>query len=153
VILRSDVIRKKMFGTPETTPLPPAAYQPQVSIQVYDKLVTIAARVLAQGSSVIVDAAYLRENEREAIRRVALGCGVRFDGLFLQADLAARVARVAARKNDASDANAEVARLQEHYDIGALTNWATIDASGSPGQTRDSSLAALELLSWSRAQG
>ncbi len=67
VILRSDVVRKKMFGAEETAPLPAEAYQPKVSGQVYDNLVTTAARILAQGTSVIIDAAYLREDERDVI--------------------------------------------------------------------------------------
>ncbi len=54
-------------------------------------------------------------------------------------------ARIAVRRNDASDANAEVAKLQEHYKVGALKDWATVDASGSPEQTRSASLAVLNL--------
>jgi len=145
VILRSDVIRKKMFSAEETAPLPAEAYQPKVSRQVYDNLVMAAARVLKQGFSVIVDAAYLREDERDVLARVALESKLRFDGLFLRADLATRLSRIAARRNDASDANAEVARLQEHHDIGALKDWAVIDASGSPQQTLAASIAKLEL--------
>lgn len=144
VILRSDVIRKKMFNTEETAPLPAEAYQPKVSQQVYGNLVTTAARILAQGMSVIVDAAYLREDERDALARVAQESKVRFDGLFLGADLATRLSRIAVRRNDASDANAEVAKLQEHQDIGALKDWAVIDASGSPQQTLAASIAKLE---------
>lgn len=147
VVLRSDVMRKKMFGTAETAPLSAEAYQPKVSRQVYDMLVTTAARILAQGSSVIVDAAYLREDERDAIFRVALSSKARFDGLFLNTDLATRLSRIAARRDDASDANAEVARLQEHFDIGLLKDWATIDASGSPEQTLAAAIARIKQLS------
>jgi uncharacterized protein len=143
VVLRSDVLRKKMFGVDDTAPLPAEAYQPPVSQRVYDDLVTTAARILAQDTSVIVDAAFLRQHEREAIRRAAETSKTAFDGLFLQADLPTRLKRIAARKNDASDANAEVAKLQERHDIGALTDWATIDASGSPAQTLAEALATV----------
>jgi hypothetical protein len=140
-------MRKKMFGTAETALLPAEAYQPKVSRQVYDMLVTTAARILAQGSSVIVDAAYLREDERDAIFRAALSSKARFDGLFLNSDLVTRLSRIAARRDDASDANAEVARLQEHFDIGLLKDWATIDASGSPEQTLAAAIARIKQLS------
>jgi hypothetical protein len=151
VILRSDVIRKKMFSAEETAPLPAEAYHPKVSRQVYDNLVMAAARVLNQGFSAIVDAAYLREDERDGIARVTQESKVRFDGLFLHADLATRLSRIATRRNDASDANAEVARLQEHHDIGALKDWAMIDASGSPQQTLAGSIMTLELQPDSRS--
>ena len=141
VVLRSDIVRKKMFGVKETAPLPADAYRPAVSQRVYDDLLTTAARILAQGTSTIVDAAFLREDEREAIRRMAVTSKTGFDGLFLQADLATRLARIGTRKNDASDANAEVAKLQEGHDIGPLTDWTTIDASGSPEQTVAAALA------------
>jgi predicted kinase len=60
--------------------------------------------------------------------------GVPFYGLFLQVDLATRIARVGGRSRDASDADAAVARVQESYDLGAL-GWARIDASGTPEET------------------
>ena len=58
--------------------------------------------------------------------------GRAFHGLFLDADLATRVARVGARNRDASDADAAVARAQESYDLGEL-DWRRVDASGTPG--------------------
>jgi aminoglycoside phosphotransferase family enzyme/predicted kinase len=145
VVLRSDVIRKTMFGVDENARLPAEAYRPEVTQRVYKGLVTTASRVLAQGCSVIVDAAYLRESERDAIHGAATQSGVRFDGLFLRADLAARLERIAVRRNDASDADAEVAKMQERLDIGALGDWTTIDASGSPQQTRDAGVRALAI--------
>ena len=57
-----------------------------------------------------------------------------FRGLFLTADLAVRIARIGDRLHDASDANAEVARQQEHYTLGAL-DWMQIEATGTPEQT------------------
>ena len=77
-----------------------------------------------------------------AIERVAASCGVPFRGLFLTADLAARVARVGARTGDASDADARVAREQEAYDLGTL-GWSQVDASGTPDETLRHARAAL----------
>ena len=79
------------------------------------------------------------------MQRSASALGVPFHGLFLDADLATRVARVGARRGDASDADAAVARAQESYDLGAL-DWARVDASGTPDQTLARAHAALERL-------
>ncbi|MEI8277410.1 MAG: DNA-binding protein, partial [Hyphomicrobiales bacterium] len=57
-----------------------------------------------------------------------------FHGLFLTADLAVRVARVGGRTGDASDADATIARAQEHYDLGEL-EWTEVDASGTLDET------------------
>jgi len=40
-----------------------------------------------------------------------------------------------------SDATGEVAKLQEHYDIGPLDHWITVDTSGMPQQSLARSLA------------
>jgi hypothetical protein len=68
--------------------------------------------------------------------------GVPFHGLFLDADLDIRVARVTDRSRDASDADAAIARLQETYDLGAL-DWTRIDASGTPDETLARARAAM----------
>ena len=134
VVLRTDVLRKQRFGIGETDRLPETAYQPQITAEIYLDVQQRALRILSQGHSVVVDAVFAQESERAAIRDAARGLKVRFVGLYLQADLATRLSRVGRRAGDASDATAEIARLQEKYDIGAL-DWAVIDASGMPGQT------------------
>jgi uncharacterized protein len=134
VLLRSDVVRKQMFGMCETERLPPSAYTPELAAQVYDVLIRNAQRVLAQGHSVVVDGVFAREAEREAFAALAKACRVSLAGLFLTADLPTRLARIGSRRDDASDATQEVAALQEHYKIGHV-GWATIDASGTPAQT------------------
>ena len=70
VIVRSDVVRKHLFGVGETTALPEAAYRADVTERVYDMLSSIAQRVLAQGCSVVLDAAYLQEAERTEIAQL-----------------------------------------------------------------------------------
>jgi aminoglycoside phosphotransferase family enzyme/predicted kinase len=142
VIVRSDVIRKHLFGAGETTGLPESAYRPDIAKRVYDVLSSTAQRVLAQRCSVVLDAAYLQEAERTEIEALADAHGVRFVGLFLTADLATRLARIEQRKDDASDATRNVALKQETFAIGAI-NWHMIDASGTPEQSLRSACVSL----------
>ncbi|MFA6264989.1 MAG: AAA family ATPase [Pseudolabrys sp.] len=139
--LRSDTIRKALFGKSETEPLPAEAYTAPVTARVYDTLALRAARVIAAGQSVIVDAVFARADERARIEQAAPGA---FHGLFLDADLDTRLARVGGRQGDASDADAKVARAQESYDLGDLT-WAEVDASGSADRTLQNARAALSV--------
>jgi aminoglycoside phosphotransferase family enzyme/predicted kinase len=134
LLLRSDVIRKDLFGVDPLTALPATAYEPAVTARVYHTMAERAAIVLRQGISVVLDAAYLREDEREGLPALAAASGAAFHGLFLDADINERLKRIATRRLDASDANRDVAMMQESYDIGKL-DWAKVDASGPPDQT------------------
>jgi len=134
VVLRSDVLRKQLFGVGKTEKLPDSAYGTEIGHEVYEMLAERAGRVVSQGHSAIADAVFAREGERAAIQDVARGSNIRFLGLFLVADLKTRQTRVAQRLADASDATAEVARLQEQYDIGKL-DWTIVDASGTAEST------------------
>jgi aminoglycoside phosphotransferase family enzyme/predicted kinase len=142
VWLRSDVARKALFGVAETERLPQSAYAPEVTARVYAALAEKARRVVAAGHSAIVDAVFAQSDERAAIAQAA--AGKPFHGLFLSAGLETRLARVGARKGDASDADAAVAQAQDRYDLGAM-DWAVVDASATPADTLQRSKAALNL--------
>ena len=147
VVLRSDVLRKQLFGAGAEERLAESAYRPEVSRKVYEILFQQAGRILSQGHSVIADAVFARENERTAILEVARQSRAGFVGLFLVTDLKTRQRRITRRIADASDATAEIARLQEQYDIGAV-DWTIIDASGTPEETLSAcrKLAGLNLV-------
>jgi aminoglycoside phosphotransferase family enzyme/predicted kinase len=134
MVLRSDVVRKHQFDVSETTGLPQAAYQAETSRRVYDLLSNTASRVLGQGLSVVLDAAFLHQSQRAALPGLARRHHARFVGLFLTADLATRLSRIERREHDASDATRDVARQQEATDLGVV-NWHIVDASGTPDDT------------------
>jgi len=142
VIVRSDVVRKRLFDVGETTKLPKAAYRAETTQRVYDLLAATAERILAQGHSVILDAAFIQENERAAVAAVARKHNAAFSGLFLTADLAIRMARIERRQGDASDATREVAVMQEAFATGHV-DWQSIDASGAPDETLRRACAGL----------
>lgn len=123
VILRSDIERKRLFHVAETEKLPPEAYAAEVSPRVYERLRTLARRVLAGGYTVIVDAVHARPEERDAIEEVATQAGLPFAGIWLDAPAEELVRRVTARTGDASDADADVVRHQLAYDLGPI-HWA-----------------------------
>lgn len=142
IILRSDVVRKAMFGVGEFDRLPPAAYRPSVTAEVYVRLAANVAKTVKQGHSVIVDAVFARQSERSAIEAAARQNAVPFIGMFLTADLEVRLHRVGQRSADASDATVAIAEAQERYDLGTL-QWNRIDANGTPEATRDRCTACL----------
>jgi predicted kinase len=134
ILLRSDVIRKPLLGYDPLASLPGTAYTPDVTERVYQLLVERSREIVGQGFSAVVDAAFLKRSERDDLSEVAKKLTVDFRPVFLDADLAVRVDRIKARKNDASDATPEVAAAQEDYETGKI-DWPIIDASGSPEQT------------------
>lgn len=142
-VLRSDVIRKRLFGTGLTQPLSEEAYREEVSAKVYDRLCEEAARLLAAGHCVIADAVYASPAQRRAIAEVAHRAGRPFAGLWLDAvpDILER--RLAARHGDASDATPMVLRRQLDFDVGPI-EWQRIDAAGGPAAVAAAARVALD---------
>jgi predicted kinase len=144
VHLRSDLERKALFGVEETVRLTAEAYSAEASSTVYDTLCRKARIALTAGHSVIVDAVYSTPRERSAIEAVASALGVPFRGLWLTAGGAELVARVAARRNDASDATPEFVAQQLTWDTGALSPaWAMLDASSGADETLQRAMMVL----------
>jgi aminoglycoside phosphotransferase family enzyme/predicted kinase len=127
VHLRSDIERKTMFGVGEFERLADAAYLPEVSGKIYERLCHLAEIALAAGQSVIVDAVHAKPQERDAVAEVAARTGAKFTGLWLEAPIDVLVSRVAARNNDASDADAFVVKEQAERPLGAMT-WTRLQA-------------------------
>jgi len=131
VVLRSDEIRKALLGVGALERLGPDGYTPEVTDAVYRALGDRAATIVRAGQSVIADAVFSRPSERAAAEAVAASVTVPFTGLWLDARPDVLVARAEARRMDASDADADVVRLQRARDPGTIT-WHRLDASDAP---------------------
>ena len=104
VILRTDEIRKRLLGLGPLERAPAETYTPQVSERVYGEMLGIARRVLGAGRSVVLDAVFLRPEERDAAGALAAELQAPFHGAWLQGASQTLRGRLAARSGDASDA-------------------------------------------------
>ena len=129
-IVESDRIRKAMHGVPPETHLPSKAYRPEVSDRVYREMSWRAGLIIAEGGSVVADAVYDREQNRQMIEVTARSAGVPFTGVWLEADPALLWQRVSERTTGVSDATLDVLSLQLDRKTGDIA-WSRIDASGS----------------------
>jgi predicted kinase len=128
VILRSDEVRKRLCGVQPLERLGVEGYTRQVSERVYATLAERADLVLRGGHSVVVDAVFGQSGDRQALEQVAAARGVPFAGVWLDAPETVLIERTGQRRNDPSDADASVVRLQREKGAGPLT-WCRIDAA------------------------
>jgi uncharacterized protein len=120
VVIRSDEVRKRLWGRKPTEPLPPDAYAEGQSEGVYATLMREAGLILTAGRSVILDAVFLKPAERAAAEAAAKDAGVAFEGVWLEVPAEVMRQRIAARKGDASDADARVLEQQLLRDPGEI---------------------------------
>ena len=134
LVVRSDLERKAIAGVADTDRLAPRSYTPAADRRVYQSIREKARAAANARFAVIVDAVHARPDEREALAAIAAEAGVPFDGLWLEAPPQVLKARVAARRGDASDADARVVQRQLALDPGDIS-WTRISAGGTPDET------------------
>ena len=86
--LRSDIERKRLLGeqsADQQAQLHAGIYSPQASASVYQHLHQLAGAALHAGFPVVVDATYLKRQQRDSAAQVAEACGVPFLILDCQA--------------------------------------------------------------------
>jgi aminoglycoside phosphotransferase family enzyme/predicted kinase len=120
VLLRSDEVRKRLWGRKPAEPLPPEAYEQGQSERVYATLMREAGLVLKAGRSVVLDAVFLKHEERAAAESAAKIAGAPFDGVWLDVPAEVMKQRIAARTGDASDADARILEQQLQRDPGEI---------------------------------
>jgi aminoglycoside phosphotransferase family enzyme/predicted kinase len=131
LILRSDVIRKRVAGVDPLSRLPPESYTKRASARVYRAIEEMALVALRARHAVIADAVFADPAERAAIERVARRAGVPFVGIWLEAPQPTMTGRLASRRKDASDATPAVLARQLTYELGDIT-WKRLAAGRAP---------------------
>lgn len=112
VVLRTDEVRKRLFGAGPLQRLGPDAYTDDAHRSVYAQMRHEASAILAAGRPVILDATFMDAGERAMVEALAAEAGVRFAGVWLQSDPDLLRQRVGARTGDASDADLTVLEAQ-----------------------------------------
>ncbi len=120
VVLRSDEVRKRIYGVGPMDRLPREHYTPEASARTYAALYEEARACLAAGWTVVLDAAFLKPQERTEAEAFALSAGVPFEGIWMDASPDELRRRVAARRNDVSDADVAVLERQLAQDVGDI---------------------------------
>ena len=144
LVLRSDEIRKRLCGVAPSQRLGAEGYAPLMSERVYAVLADRAAVILRGSHSAIVDAVYARPADREAIERVAAAASVPFVGLWIEAPESTLTTRAAQRRNDPSDADAQIVRSQLAEGAGTI-DWHHLDGSTGSEEVLSSAIAFLRL--------
>jgi uncharacterized protein len=109
--IRSDVERKRLFGLmplADSRELGDAVYAVDATQHTYARLHELARELLMAGTTVIVDAAFLKRSEREHFRGLAHELGVPFAIASMRAserDLTTRITRRLSESHDASEAD------------------------------------------------
>lgn len=127
VVLRSDEVRKRLWGAGPLEALPAKAYGPGTSEPVYARMFHEAELCLRAGRAVVLDAVFLKPEERAQAAALAARLGLAFEGVWLDAPAEVLAARVAGRSGDASDADVATLEAQLRRDPGAIV-WRRLDA-------------------------
>ncbi|HGM5583186.1 TPA: AAA family ATPase [Pseudomonas putida] len=117
--VRSDVERKRLFGeqpSQSSGQLQAGIYDQEASTATYQRLNKLAATILHAGFPVVLDATYLKREQRKAVAEVASSTGVPFLILDCQAPEAVIISWLEQRQSenvDPSDATLEVVKAQQ----------------------------------------
>ncbi len=115
--IRSDIERKRLFGygakAQTDSDIDDGVYTPQASLKTYQYLKELAKAVLEAGFPVIIDAAFLKHEQRNLFRQLADDCDVPFHITTFQASDRELCRRIKQRQNDASEATLAVLQHQQ----------------------------------------
>ncbi|MFA6051484.1 MAG: AAA family ATPase [Methylobacter sp.] len=115
--IRSDIERKRLFGyrAQEHTGsgIDSGLYTLEAGQKTYQRLAELAKALLDAGFSAIIDATFLKSEQRSMFQRLADECGAQFFIIDFQASDEELCRRIQQRQNDASEATLDVLHQQQ----------------------------------------
>jgi hypothetical protein len=115
--IRSDIERKRLFGyralVKTGCDIDAGLYTQEASLKTYQQLKELAKAVLDAGFPVIIDATFLKTEQRAPFRQLAADYGVPFRIITFQASDQELYRRLKQRQDDASEATVVVLRHQQ----------------------------------------
>lgn len=115
--IRSDIERKRLFGyrAQEHTHsgLNNGLYTEEIGLKTYQRLAELAKATLEAGFTAIVDATFLKLEQRDLLKQLAAKVGVPFFIIDFQAPNEALRQRLQQRQHDASEATIDVLHQQQ----------------------------------------
>jgi predicted kinase len=134
-LIRTDTVRTDCFADP--------AYTPAERRRVYAELFIRARDTVDRGRSVVLDGTFRKRTDRERAVELAASTGATLGVVVVECEAPVVESRIAAREDDASDADIEVYReFRDRYDPVRLPH-ATVDNSGPMAATRAQAMALL----------
>ncbi|MCQ2965362.1 MAG: AAA family ATPase [Alphaproteobacteria bacterium] len=138
VILRDDVIRKNLLKIDLEDYIPTDTYTDDQENLVFKTICEQCVQILKNGQSVVVDALFHNEKQRELIEKIARDLHIKFQGIWVDAPIEIRKERVMKRLRNPSDVKSpEELDAQLNIDVGYI-NWEKIDTSGDKMTTLSS---------------
>ncbi|MDR3326427.1 MAG: AAA family ATPase [Rhodospirillaceae bacterium] len=134
VLLRSDVLRKRLAGIDSKEHLSEAGYTIEMTKRTYNSIYEHAEQILKRGHSVIVDAVFFKQYQRDDIEAVARRVDIPFEGIWLFSTSEILHSRIKERFNDVSDATVSTLEQQLISQLEQV-NWKYQDTSNGIKET------------------
>ncbi len=133
ILLRSDVIRKELWGVDIHEKLPEAAYEWSFTEKVIKETEDRIKIAKKNGQTIITDKLSITKNARNEDEALAKELKLEFIGFWLDVDEKILEQRVNDRTGDASDATVDILRNQLKIDLAKIgkISWNRIDGNSS----------------------
>jgi predicted kinase len=150
--LRSDVERRREFTAAGAAPAKEDLYSAENIASIYARLLDLAGSILDSGKAVIVDATFLKHDQRERFLSMSQNRGVRALILDVECDEALMRRRIVKRLdhgNDPSEADTRVLdeQLRKAHPLSASERRSTVTIRSGEEKDTDAVLARISAIS------